>query len=81
MATHLVSGLSEVASNKQTPSAAIARAIAECEKKIKPCRLYALGDTVVVDMSQHEIESIESEYSRDASRGGGTRGTIPDPGG
>jgi hypothetical protein len=64
IAAHLLSGLSGVASNEATPSAAITRAMAECEKKIKPCRLYAVGDTVVLNMSQQEIDASVSKYSR-----------------
>jgi Zn-dependent protease with chaperone function len=62
MATHLPSGLSGVASNEATPSAAIDRARSECENKIKPCELYALGDTMVLNMPQREIEEIASKY-------------------
>ncbi len=64
MAVHVPSGLSSVASDEATPSAAIARAVSQCELKIKPCQLYALGDTVVLDWSPQQLESIISEYSK-----------------
>jgi Zn-dependent protease with chaperone function len=62
MAANIPSGLSGVASNEATPSGAIASARSQCEKMIKPCQLYALGDTVVVNMSKDQIDVVSSKY-------------------
>jgi Zn-dependent protease with chaperone function len=64
MAVHVPSGLSGIASDEPTPIAAIEHAVSYCEMKIKPCRLYALGDSVVLNLSPLQLDSITSEYSK-----------------
>ncbi len=73
MAVHVPSGLSSVASDEATPAASILRAVAQCELKIKPCQLYALGDTVVLNKSPDELKTIRSEYSRTGQTARGYR--------
>jgi hypothetical protein len=63
LAVHLSSGLSGLAWDEATPVAAIARAMSNCEKKIKPCKLYAVGDATVIDMTPHQVDAVISEYS------------------
>jgi Zn-dependent protease with chaperone function len=62
LAVHPASGLSGVAADQPTPSAAMEGAVGACEKKIKPCRLYAVGDTVVDNMRPDDIDAVVSKY-------------------
>jgi Zn-dependent protease with chaperone function len=62
LAANMPSGLSGVASDATTPSAAIGRARSQCEMKVKPCQLFALGDTVVVNMAKDQIDAISFKY-------------------
>lgn len=64
MAVHVPSGLSSIASDEPNPIVAIEHAVSQCEMKIKPCRLYALGDSVVLNLSPQQLDSILSEYSK-----------------
>jgi Zn-dependent protease with chaperone function len=64
LAVHLPSGLSSVASDEPTPTAAIQRSVSQCEMKIKPCKLYALGDSTVLNLSPQELDSAIFQYSK-----------------
>lgn len=55
-AAHLRSGLSAPARMELTPSRAAEVALSECEKKMKPCQLYAIGGSIVLGESALEIE-------------------------
>jgi outer membrane protein OmpA-like peptidoglycan-associated protein len=61
-AAHLPSGLSAIAADEATPEKAMETALSECESKMKPCQLYALGDSLVLGKTKEQIGEEATEY-------------------
>ncbi len=61
-AAHLPSGLSASADSESSPMHALETSIAECEKKMKPCVLYALDSSLTVNKDARQIEGEAAAY-------------------
>jgi len=71
-----MSGASERAWGYYTPKRAIDRAVRECSKQSRECKVYAVGNTIVRGMPSEEISAIAEEYfSRTAEAAGFPPGT------
>ena len=59
------------------PKWAIARALQECQKRNENCEIYAIGNTLVSDMSPEQVAAVCEEYfATVAEAAGPRRGTI-----
>jgi len=59
------------------PKWAIARALRECHKRNENCKVYAIGNTIVSDMSPEQVAAVsEKYYASVAEAAGPRRGTI-----
>jgi hypothetical protein len=59
------------------PKWAIARALRECQKRNENCEIYAIGNTLVSDMSPEQVAAVSGEYyATVAEAAGPRRGTI-----
>ncbi len=59
------------------PKWAIDRAIRECHKKNENCEVYAIGNTIVSDMSPEQVAAVSEEYFATVAEAAGPRhGTI-----
>ena len=71
-----MSGSSGRAWGYYTPKRAIDRAVRECSKQSRECKLYAVGDTIVWGMPPEKIGAITEEYfARTAEAAGFPPGT------
>jgi Zn-dependent protease with chaperone function len=61
-AAHLASGLSASVAEEASPASAIDRATQDCEKKMSPCALYALDDSLVIWLGPAQLEVEKAAY-------------------
>lgn len=50
---------------------AISRALKFCENKNKNCKLVAVGDTIVTDMPEQELDSVIEKYMAEIAKSNG----------
>jgi hypothetical protein len=62
LAVNVPSGLSASAGDEPSPELAINAAMRECETKMAPCVLYALGDRLTFRNSAQEIDAVKAGY-------------------
>jgi hypothetical protein len=76
-AVDLRSGGSGKAWGYTKPKWAIDRALQECHKRNENCKVYAIGNTIVSDMSSEQVAAVsEKYYASVAEAAGPRRGTI-----
>ena len=76
-AVDLSSGGSGRAWGYTKPKWAIDRALRECHKRNENCKVYAIGNTIVSDMSPEQVAAVsEKYYASVAEAAGPRRGTI-----
>lgn len=57
--------------NRWHPRVAISRALKFCENKNKNCKLVAVGDTIVTDMPEQELDSVIEKYMAKIAKSNG----------